>query len=252
MYNIVQCREGISPKIWIPRNCHPPSPSLTARWVDKWALWHALVTTITKPQSSTSWRSSPELLRFDGSIIDEGSWGLYKDGDTLCASSPRGLVAFIIEGLLASLRLPLHDAARRDGGGTKKLLSLAIGPVLLCTILSTLGNRCRLVDDEVDVLCEENESSLYEEGGLSLLTVVSRMLSPGFSTVCSTAKTGEGIKKVGLEPPPGLTAAIAGDGNKFDGLPPPLLNVSTYLKKLQSVLHTYSERSWKKLTKYIS
>lgn len=49
------------------------------------------------------------------------------------------------------------------------------------------------------------------------------------------------MKKLGLEPPLGLTAAIAGDGNKFDGLPPPLLNVSTYLKKLQLVLHAYLE-----------
>ena len=185
----------------------------------------------TKPQRSTSWRSSPELLRFGENCTAEGSTGLYKDGGTP-RTSPRGFISFIIEGLHASLRLPLHDAARREGGGAK-LVPCAIGPVFLCTILSMLGNRCRLADDDVDVCGEEKKSSLTEVGGLALFRVASCMLSPGVWTVSTTEATGVGMKKLGLEPPPGLAAGIEGDWNKLDGVPPPLLKVSTYLKKLK-------------------
>lgn len=184
-----------------------------------------------KPQSSTSWRSSLELLRLDGNCTDKGSPGLYKDGDTP-RTSPRGFTSFIIEGFHPSLRFPLHDAVRRDGGGTK-LVPCAISPVFLCIILSMLGNRCRLIDDDVDFCVEEIESSLNEVGGLALFREASCMLSSGVWTVSTTEATGAGMKNLGLEPPPGLAAGIEGVWNKFDGVPPPLLNVSTYLKKLK-------------------
>lgn len=47
------------------------------------------------------------------------------------------------------------------------------------------------------------------------------------------ATTGVGMKSLGLETIAGFGDGIEGEGNRFAPVPPPLLNVSTYLRKWQ-------------------
>lgn len=59
------------------------------------------------------------------------------------------------------------------------------------------------------------------------------MLSLVVCIVSSPEAIGVGMKNLGLETIPGFGDGIEGDWNKFVAVPPPLLNVSTYLRKWQ-------------------
>lgn len=75
-------------------------------------------------------------------------------------------------------------------------------------------------------------------GGVSFVVGSSSALSAMDSICCCpvAAATGPGIKNFGApEAAVGLTAGTDGDWNRLAGLPPPLLKVSTYLRKILKV-----------------
>lgn len=85
-----------------------------------------------------------------------------------------------------------------------------------------------MVDDEDEG--DWNESFMADVEASELLATPSCKLSAIASIVCSP-DAGAGIKNFALAATAGLTDDIEGDWNKFAGLPPPWLKVSTYLQK---------------------
>uniref|UniRef100_M1AXH2 Uncharacterized protein n=1 Tax=Solanum tuberosum TaxID=4113 RepID=M1AXH2_SOLTU len=135
---------------------------------------------------------------------------------------PGGFISDLF-GEKASGKLPLHDAVRRELADRE----LATAPLL--ERLSMLANLCIGAALDVgagkwiDPLTAENES-------LSLLLEVSCSLEVLFP-VSSTGDIGAGTKNLALPAVAGFMEGTEGDWNRFVGLPPPLLNVSTYLPK---------------------
>lgn len=76
-----------------------------------------------------------------------------------------------------------------------------------------------------------NGSFLADVEGTSLVATSSCTLSAIASIVCSLDDPKVGMKNFALAATAGLTDGTEGDWNKFAGLPPPWLNVSTYLPK---------------------
>ena len=123
----------------------------------------------------------------------------------------------------ASGKLPLHDAVRRELADRE----LATAPLLeRLSMLANLWIGAVLDVGEgkwVGPLAAETES-------LSLLLEVScswKVLFP----VSSTGDIGAGTKNLALPAVAGFMEGTDGDWNRLVGLPPPLLNVSTYLSK---------------------
>lgn len=79
------------------------------------------------------------------------------DDEGITRASPRGFISLVLERLEASLRLPLQDAVRRE------LLS-STAATLLCTILSTLGNRCIVTDDDDDDSDTDADAGVENDG----------------------------------------------------------------------------------------
>ncbi|KAM7256588.1 hypothetical protein ACFE04_012329 [Oxalis oulophora] len=154
----------------------------------------------------------------DGARVKAGSVG-YDKGDI---PMPGDLISV---GLIASLKLPLHDAVLREEGGAGPLLvEVMLGD--LC-MWSMLGNLC-IGEDDLDIW---NLSFVANEFGFSGEVMLSCMVSvlAVDSIDCSPGIAGAGTKNFALAVTAGLTDGMGGDWNEFAGVPPPLLNVSTYL-----------------------
>jgi hypothetical protein len=85
------------------------------------------------------------------------------------------------------------------------------------------------IDDEG--IGDWNESFLKDVEGSSLVVVSSCPFSAIASIVSSPDDARVGIKNFAFAATEGLTDGTEGDWNKFAGLPPPWLKVSTYLPK---------------------
>lgn len=139
------------------------------------------------------------------------------------------------------MALPLHDAVRREFAAWKEdgFFTFTNDP-----LLGNLWNWIDDVDDDSDadgegegadwwrVVEEEEEGGVPFEGdwlgssggGLSVIESIVRSAD-------EAAATGEGMKNFGLAAGAGgFTAAMDGDW-KLAWVPPPLLNVSTYLQE---------------------
>lgn len=139
-------------------------------------------------------------------------------------TSPKGFTSALFEELKELSKLPLHDAVRRELAENEPL------PLFISVLemLSMLAYFCMAMED--GSARDWNESFVEDVEGLSLVDVVSSMLFAGVLMDCSTKVTGVGIKNFGFAPLAGLVEGTDGDWNKFVGLPPPLLKVSTYLQ----------------------
>lgn len=95
-----------------------------------------------------------------------------------------------------------------------------------------LGNLC-IVGTSFAV-AEDGKGEFSEQGeGTSLDTRDAGVISPLVGIVSSTDEGGLGTKNLVLAPPPDFEDIVEGDWNKFVWDPPPLLKVSTYLKKVE-------------------
>lgn len=136
------------------------------------------------------------------------------------------------------MTLPLHDAVRREFALWKEdvFFTFTIDP--LRWMLSRLGNLWNWFDDSnADGEGEgtdwwrvaEEEEVPFGGANVGSSCVVGRS-AMGFIVVSAAA--GEGMKNFGLAAGAGgFTAAMDGDWN-LACVPPPLLNVSTYLTKI--------------------
>jgi hypothetical protein len=101
-------------------------------------------------------------------------------------------------------------------------------------MLPMLGNLCTVIADEG--IGDWNEEFGMDVEGSSLVEVSSCPFSAIASMACSPDDVGVGIKNFALAAAGGLTDGTEGDWNKFAGLPPPWLKVSTYLPKAHEYL----------------
>ena len=139
------------------------------------------------------------------------------------SASPKGFTSLVFGGLNESLKLPLHEAVRRECV-EREPRPFVITPWL--GMLPMLGNLCMVDDDGGGTW---NASLTVDVEASSLVGTSSCTLSAIASIVCSP-EAGEGMKNFALAATAGLTDGIGGDWNKFAGLPPPWLKVSTYLQ----------------------
>lgn len=190
--------------------------------------------------SSTSWRSSPKLLFFFiVDCIEDGS-GINVDVG-MPKTSPEGLISPIFGGLNESLKLPLHEAVRRECAKWELLPSIC--PWF--EMLPALGNLCMVIVCGCACFGEWYDQSFVEDvEGSSLAALSSRLLSAIASIFRSFDDgTGAGTKNFALAGRAGFTGGTEGEWNKFAEFPPFWLKVSTYLNSTQTISSIFSKLS---------
>jgi hypothetical protein len=150
--------------------------------------------------------------------------GINDEGDMLNIS-PCDLDSTALGGLNESLKLPLQDAVRREWDETGPL-PFIIAPFLV--MLSTLENLCIVSAEDVEG-CEGPFLFILDVEGFSVVALSSCMFSAIASIEYSCGGAGVGTKNFAFAATAGFTDGTDGDWNRFSGLPPPWLKVSTYL-----------------------